>query len=65
MQEAINLMRFRLPIDVIAQSIYIHPALPEVMQAAFGAVARQVSETRGPHAHEEHERVESHEQHGG
>jgi len=64
-QEAVNVMRFRLPIDVIAQSIYIHPALPEVMQAAFGAVARQVSETRGPHAHDEHQHDDSHERPAG
>ncbi|MDQ3691357.1 MAG: mycothione reductase [Chloroflexota bacterium] len=59
-QEAVNVMRFRLPIDVIAQSIYIHPALPEVMQAAFGAVARQVSESRAPHVHGEHSQADSH-----
>lgn len=45
-QEAVNVMRFRLPIDVIAQSIYIHPALPEVMQAAFASVAQQVAQSR-------------------
>lgn len=42
-QEAVNLMRFRLPVDIIARSIYIHPALPEVMQAAFASVAQQVA----------------------
>ncbi|MEO8511439.1 MAG: mycothione reductase [Chloroflexota bacterium] len=42
-QEAVNLVRFRLPVDVIASSIYIHPALPEVMQAAFAAAAQRVA----------------------
>lgn len=54
-QEAVNLMRARLPIDVIAQSIYIHPALPEVMQAAFVSVAEQIAASRatehGAHGH--------------
>ena len=54
-QGAVNLMRARLPIDVIAQSIYIHPALPEVMQAAFGSVAEQIAASRatehGAHGH--------------
>ena len=27
-QEAVNLMRFRLPVDVIARSIYIHQRCP-------------------------------------
>ena len=54
-QEAVNLMRFRLPIDVIARSIYIHPALPEVMQAAFARVAGQVrAEDAGAHGQHEH-----------
>jgi mycothione reductase len=61
-QEAANVMRFRLPIDVIAQSIYIHPALPEVMQAAFASAAAQVAQMRdaepghghGQEAHAEH-----------
>lgn len=56
-QEAVNLMRFRLPLDVIARSIYIHPALPEVMQAAFAAAARQVTGTGG-HAHDHHDHEE-------
>ena len=47
-QEAVNLMRFRLPVDVIARSIYIHPALPEVMQAAFASVAQRVARRVGP-----------------
>jgi len=57
-QEAVNLMRSRLPVYVIARSIYIHPALPEVMQAAFARVARQVSgdaaRAHGQHEHGEH-----------
>jgi mycothione reductase len=53
-QEAVNLMRFRLPVDVIARSIYIHPALPEVMQAAFASVAQQVARVSDHHHDEGH-----------
>ena len=35
-QEATNVMRLRLGTDAITQSIYVHPALPEVVQRAFG-----------------------------
>ena len=37
-QEVVNAMRMRLPTDAITQSIYVHPALPEVVQRAFGAL---------------------------
>jgi len=37
-QEATNAMRARLTVDAITQSIYVHPALPEVVQRAFGAL---------------------------
>ena len=37
-QEAANAMRLRLPTDAITQSIYVHPALPEVVQRAFGSI---------------------------
>lgn len=37
-QEAANAMRMRLSTDAITQSIYVHPALPEVVQRAFGAL---------------------------
>ena len=37
-QEVANAMRLRQPIDAITQSIYVHPALPEVVQRAFGAL---------------------------
>ena len=37
-QEAVNAMRLRLGTDAITQSIYIHPALPEVVQRAFGSL---------------------------
>ena len=37
-QEAANAMRMRLTTDAITQSIYVHPALPEVVQRAFGAL---------------------------
>ena len=35
-QEAANGMRFRAGVEVIVESIYVNPALPEVMQRAFG-----------------------------
>ncbi|MGI8659121.1 MAG: dihydrolipoamide dehydrogenase, partial [Candidatus Limnocylindria bacterium] len=55
-QEAVNVMRFRLPIDVLAQSIYIHPALPEVLQGAFATAAQQIAATRSGHGNQhEHE----------
>ena len=34
-QEAANAMRLGLPTTAITQSIYVHPALPEVVQRAF------------------------------
>lgn len=37
-QEAANAMRRRATVDAITQSIYVHPALPEVVQRAFGAL---------------------------
>lgn len=37
-QEAVNVMRARRSVDEITQSIYIHPALSEVVQRAFGAL---------------------------
>ena len=37
-QEVVNAMRMRLPTDAITQSIYVHPALPEVVQRAFGSL---------------------------
>ena len=37
-QEATNAMRARLTTDAITQAIYVHPALPEVVQRAFGAL---------------------------
>lgn len=64
-QEAVNLMRFRLPLDVIARSIYIHPALPEVMQAAFAAAARQVAARPHAEAHDHRQQDEhAEESHG-
>ena len=35
-QEVVNAMRLRMPTEAITQSIYVHPALPEVVQRAFG-----------------------------
>ncbi len=37
-QEVVNPMRMRLTADAITQSIYVLPALPEVVQRAFGAL---------------------------
>ena len=37
-QEAAIAIRARLPTTAITQSIYVHPALPEVMQRAFLSV---------------------------
>jgi len=67
-QEAVNVMRFRLPGEGISQSIYIHPALPEVMQRAVGkAMALAAAAMAGhhhEHAHEEHAHEEhAHEEH--
>ncbi len=39
-QEVVNGMRMPLTADAITQSIYVHPALPEVVQRAFGALQR-------------------------
>ena len=37
-QEVANAMRMRLTTGAITQSIYVHPALPEVVQRAFGSL---------------------------
>ena len=37
-QEVVNAMRLKLTTYAITQSIYVHPALPEVVQRAFGAL---------------------------
>ncbi len=37
-QEAANAMRTRSTTDAIMQAIYVHPALPEVVQCAFSAL---------------------------
>ncbi len=37
-QEVANAMRMRLTTDAITQPIYVHPALPEVIQRAFGSL---------------------------
>ncbi len=39
-QKVANTMRMRLSTDAITQSIYVHPALPEVVQRAFGSLPR-------------------------
>lgn len=38
LQEVANAMRMRLTADAITQSIYVHPALPEVVQRSFGSL---------------------------
>jgi len=38
-QEVANAMRMRLATDAITQSIYVHPALPEVVQRAFESLS--------------------------
>jgi len=38
-QEVANAMRMRLTTDAITQSIYVHPALPEVVQRAFESLS--------------------------
>ena len=37
-QEAADVMRGRMGVDAILQSVYVHPALPEVLQRAVGAL---------------------------
>jgi dihydrolipoamide dehydrogenase len=37
-QEVVNAMRVRSTTDAITRSIYVHPALPEVVQRAFGSL---------------------------
>jgi mycothione reductase len=37
-QEVVNAVRMRLTTDAITESIYVHPALPEVVQRAFGSL---------------------------
>ena len=37
-QEVANAMRLGLTTDAITQAIYVHPALPEVVQRAFGSL---------------------------
>ena len=46
-QEVANAMRLRLSTDAITQSIYVHPALSEVLQLAFGSL--QLWGGRGAH----------------
>ena len=37
-QEVVNAMRMRMTVRALTQSIYVHPALPEVVQRAFGSL---------------------------
>ena len=38
-QEVVNVMRMRATVSMIGQSIYVHPALPEVVQRAFTSLS--------------------------
>jgi len=54
-QEVVNPMRMGLNTDAITQSIYVHPALPEVVQRAFGELMYMIEQRRQQgHAHQEH-----------
>ena len=54
-QEIVNPMRMGLNTDAITQSIYVHPALPEVVQRAFGELLYMLGQRRQQeHAHQEH-----------
>ena len=62
-QEVVNPMRMGLNTDAITQSIYVHPALPEVVQRAFGELRYMMDQRRQQtHAHQEH--AEGHTQPG-
>ena len=37
-REVVNAMRMRQTTDAITQAIYVRPALPEVVQRAFGVL---------------------------
>ena len=45
-QEVVNPMRMGLDTDAITQSIYVHPALPEVVQRAFGELLYNLEQRR-------------------
>ena len=63
-QEVVNPMRMGLNTDAITQSIYVHPALPEVVQRAFGELMYLIEQRRQQgHAHHEHEHQEHAEGH--
>ena len=47
-QGVANLVRSRLTVDVMRRAIFVHPALPEVVQAAFAELPADVG------AHHEH-----------
>ena len=54
-QEIVNPMRMGLNTDAITQSIYVHPALPEVVQRAFGELLFILEQRRQQeHAHQGH-----------
>ena len=54
-QEVVNPMRMGLNTDAITQSIYVHPALPEVVQRAFGELQYMIGRGRNKgHVHQEH-----------
>jgi mycothione reductase len=49
-QEVTNLMRSRLTVDVVRRGIFVHPALPEVVDRAFATLPLDGTES---HAHGE------------
>ena len=53
-QEVVNPMRMGLSTDAITQSIYVHPALPEVVQRAFGELGYMIDQGRRHQGHVSH-----------
>jgi mycothione reductase len=51
-QGVANLIRSRMTVDVMRRAIFVHPALPEVMQRAFAELGAQAG---GPDGTAEHE----------
>lgn len=63
-QEIVNPMRMGLNTDAITQSIYVHPALPEVVQRAFGELMYMMDQRRQHQGHSQQEHAEGHSQPG-
>ena len=60
-QEVVNPMRMGLKTDAITQSIYVHPAMPEVVQRAFGELMYMIDQRR-QQGHGHKEQAEGHSQ---